>query len=279
MAYVTRPDGTVLHYEDFNFAFPWEERGAPVVLVHGLGCNWTLWVKQLAWLVQYRRVIAVDARGSGQSRPAAQGWSTRDMAADLHAVVEDAKLVAPVLLGLSMGGTIVLQYALDYPDVLSHLVVADAPAGIPEAFQPQQQQELHLINTVSVSETAHRRMEKEFAARNPQLRQWMIAMIELMDTESYRSQANASFAFNIWDRLQEITAPTTIVWGALDAIIPVQMGLAMQQMLPGSTLRVVERCGHFVNLEASDIFNAILAEVLGLPTPPSHPARDTIESA
>ena len=66
MASVSRPDGTVLHYEDFNFAFPWEERGAPVVLVHGLGCNWTLWVKQLAWLVPDRRVIAADARGSGR---------------------------------------------------------------------------------------------------------------------------------------------------------------------------------------------------------------------
>jgi pimeloyl-ACP methyl ester carboxylesterase len=122
MAYLSRPDGTVLHYEDFNFAFPWEERGSPVVLMHGLGCNWTLWIKQLAWLVPSRRVIAVDARGSGQSRPAAQGWSTRDMAADLRAVVEDARLVKPVLVGLSMGGTIVLQYALDYPDALSHLV-------------------------------------------------------------------------------------------------------------------------------------------------------------
>jgi 3-oxoadipate enol-lactonase len=191
------------------------------------------------------------------------------MAADLHAVVEDAKLVTPVLVGLSMGGTIVLQYALDYPDALSHLVVADAPAGIPEAFQPQQQQELHLINTVSVSETAHRRMEKAFATRNQQLRQWMIAMIERMDTESYRSQANAVFAFNVWDRLREITTPTTLVWGALDAIIPVQMGLAMQQMLPGSTLRVIEACGHFVNLEAPEAFHAILAEILGVPTPAS----------
>src|SRR5438552_2041444 len=255
MASVSRPDGTVLHYEDFNFAFPWEERGAPVVLVHGLGCNWTLWVKQLAWLVQYRRMIAVDTRGSGQSRPAAQGWSTRDMAADLGAVVRDARLVAPVLVGLSMGGTIVLQYALDYPDAFSHLVVADAPAGIPEAFQPQQQQELHLIDTVSVSETAHRRMEKAFSAmNNRQLEQWMITMIEAMDTDNYRSQARASFTFNIWDRLHEITAPTTLVWGACDAIIPVQMGLAMQQMLPHSTLREVEGCGHFVNLEAPEAF-------------------------
>lgn len=232
MASVLRPDGTMLHYEDFNFAFPWEERGAPVVLVHGLGYNWTLWVKQLAWLVPSRRVIAVDARGSGQSRPVAQEWSTRDMAADVH-------------------------------------TVADAPAGIPEAFQMQQQQELHLINTVSVSETAHRRMEKAFASRNQHLKQWLIAMIERMDTDSYRSQANATFAFNVWDRLQEITTPTMLVWGAEDAIIPVPMGLAMHQVLPGSTLRVVEGCGHFVNLEAPEAFHAILAEVLGLPTPTS----------
>jgi pimeloyl-ACP methyl ester carboxylesterase len=160
---------------------------------------------------------------------------------------------------------IVLQYALDYPDALSHLVVADAPAGIPEAFQPQQQQELQLINTVSVSETAHRRMGKEFATRNQHLRQWLIVMIELMDAESYRSQANASFAFNIWNRLHEITAPTTLIWRALDAIIPVPMGIAMQQALPGSTLRIVEGCGHFVNLEAPEAFHALLAEVLGLP--------------
>ncbi len=268
MAYVTRPDGTVLHYEDFNFAFPWEERGAPVVLVHGLGCNWTLWVKQLAWLVPYRRVIAIDARGSGQSRPAAPGWSTRDMAADLRAVVEDAKLVDPVVVGLSMGGTIALQYALDYPDALSHLVVADAPAGIPEAYQQQQQQELQLINTVSVSETARRRMAQAFSVTgNQRLEQWMVAMIEAMATDNYRSQANATFAFNVWDRLHEITVPTTVVSGALDTIVPVSSALAMQQALPHATLRVIEGCGHFVNLEAPDAFHAVLAEALGLPTP------------
>jgi pimeloyl-ACP methyl ester carboxylesterase len=61
----------------------------------------------------------------------------------------------------------------------------------------------------------------------------------------------------------------TMIWGALDAIIPVQMGLAMHQALLRSTLRVVEGCGHFVNLEAPETFNAILAEVLGLPTPTS----------
>jgi len=279
MAYLSRPDGTVLHYEDFNFAFPWEERGSPVVLVHGLGCNWTLWIKQLAWLVPYRRVIAIDNRGSGGSRPAAQGWSTRDMAADLRAVVEDARLVNPVLVGLSMGGTIVLQYALDYPDALSHLVVADAPAGIPEAYQQQEQLELHLINTVSISETARRRMAQAFSATgNQQLEQWMVAMIEAMDTENYRSQATATFAFNVWDRLHEITVPTTVVSGALDTIVPVLSARIIRQAIPHATLRIVEGSGHFVNLEAPEAFNAILAEVLGLPAPISQLARDTMQS-
>jgi pimeloyl-ACP methyl ester carboxylesterase len=284
MAFLTRPDGTVLHYEDFNFAFPWEERGSPVVLVHGLGCNWTLWIKQLAWLVPYRRVIAIDNRGSGGSRPAAQGWSTRDMAADLRAVVEDAGLVKPVLVGLSMGGTIVLQYALDYPEALSHLVVADAPAGIPKEDQQQQeqQQEMHLINTVSAAETARRRMAHAFSTIGDQrLEQWLVAMIGAMDTDNYRFQANASFAFafSVGDRLHEITVPTTVVWGALDAMFPVFVARIIQQAIPHATLRIVEGHGHFVNLEAPDVFNAILAEVLGLPSPASHPARDTIESA
>ena len=283
MAYLSRPDGTVLHYEDFNFAFPWEERGSPVVLVHGLGCNWTLWIKQRAWLVPYRRVIAMDNRGSGGSRPAAQGWSTRDMATDLRAVVEDARLVKPVLVGLSMGGTIVLQYALDYPDALSHLVVGDTPAGLPKAYQqqPEQQQEVQLINTASAAETASRRMARYFSTSGDQrLKQWLVAMIGAMDTDNYRSQANATFAFafNVGDRLHEVTVPTTVVWGALDAMLPVVVARIIQQAIPHATLRMVEGAGHFVNLEAPDAFNAILAEVLGLPAPMAHLARDTMQS-
>jgi len=282
MASVPRPDGTVLHYEDFNFAFPWEERGAPVVLVHGLGCNWTLWIKQLAWLVPYRRVIAIDNRGSGESHPAAQGWSTEDMAADVRAVVEHAGLVKPVLVGLSMGGTIVLQYALDYPEALSYLVVADAPAGIPKEYQQQeQQQEMHLINTVSAAETARRRMARAFAAIGDQrLEQWLVAMIGAMDTDNYRSQANASFAFafSVGNRLHEIAVPTTVVWGALDAMFPVFVARIIQRAIPHARLRIVEGHGHFVNLEAPEAFNAILAEILGLPAPMAHLARDTMQA-
>ncbi len=281
MANLSRPDRTVLHYEDFNFAFPWEERANPIVLVHGLGCNWTLWIKQLAWLVSYRRVIAVDVRGSPQSRPAAQGWSTADMAADLRAVVEDARLVKPVLVGLSMGGTIILQYALDYSDALSHLVVVDTPACLPKEYQQQQeqQQEVHLINTVSVAETAQRRLSRYFASsQDRRLEQWLVAMVAATETDNYRSQAHATFAFafNEGDRLREIAVPTTVIWGAHDVMLPVFVARIIQQAIPHATLRIIEGAGHFVNLEAPEAFNALLAEVLGLPVPMAHPARDTM---
>jgi pimeloyl-ACP methyl ester carboxylesterase len=110
------------------------------------------------------------------------------------------------------------------------------------------------------------------------LEQWLVTMIGAMDTDNYRSQANATFAFafNGGDRLHEITVPSTVVWGALDAMFPVFVARIIQQAIPHATLRIVEGSGHFVNLEASETFNAILAEVLGLPAPIAHLARDTI---
>jgi pimeloyl-ACP methyl ester carboxylesterase len=129
------PDGTLAHFVDLDLHAEalHTEVSDPVVLIHGLGCNWHHWSRQIGWIAHSRRVVAVDVRGGGgKTRWARPRWSSSDMAADVHAVVTDLGLRRPAIVGCSMGGTIALQYALDYPADLSRLVVLASFAGLPK---------------------------------------------------------------------------------------------------------------------------------------------------
>jgi pimeloyl-ACP methyl ester carboxylesterase len=132
---VEASDGTLVHFIDLDLHADAlrTEVNDPVVLIHGLGCSWHHWSRQIDWIAHAPRVVAVDVRGGGgKTRWARPGWTTADMAADVHAVVSQVGLQRPAIVGCSMGGTIALRYALDYPGDLSRLVVLASFAGLPE---------------------------------------------------------------------------------------------------------------------------------------------------
>ena len=191
MALIDGRDGNQIHFEEFRFAMPWEER-RPVVLVHGLGCNWRIWNKQIPFLASTRRVIALDCRGSGLSRPAHQMWSMSDMAADIHLVVRHLGLGRPDIVGLSMGGAVAMHYAIDYPDELTRLVTIGAPAGPIEEVREMRAQDLEFIMRNPIETIARKRMDRAFTGSpDPRLKEWVIEMISAMQIDDYRSQASA----------------------------------------------------------------------------------------
>jgi 3-oxoadipate enol-lactonase len=265
MPYIDGPDGNTIHYVDFNFAFPWEEKGKPIVLIPGLGVGWRIWIKQIPWLVQHHRVIGIDPRGRPESLPAAQGWTTADMAADVHMLVEHLSLARPVVLGQSFGGTIALQYALDYPDWLSQLVVFGSPMGLTEETREMRIRDNKFINENPVEVVAKVRMARAFSDNaDPRLRDWVIDMISQNDTKNYRTQANSSFGFDIRNRLSEIKVPTNIINGSNDRTIPPSVAKIIHQGIPNSRLHIMPDCGHFANLEVPEVFNRLLGEVLNI---------------
>jgi pimeloyl-ACP methyl ester carboxylesterase len=118
MPFVEAPVGALVHFVDLDLHSEalHLETAEPVVLIHGLGCDWRHWSRQIGWLAHSRRVIVRDVRGgAGKTRWARPGWSMAEMAADIHAVTVHLGLRRPALAGISMGGMIALQYALDRP--------------------------------------------------------------------------------------------------------------------------------------------------------------------
>jgi 3-oxoadipate enol-lactonase len=186
------------------------------------------------------------------------------MAADVFAVVAGLGLRRPALVGLSMGGTIALQYALDHPGDLSRLVVVGSLAGVPEEFASVRDQQLEFIETRSLREIAEARMAAAFtASADPATKAWVTEMIAGGDLEGYRSQA--TLTFDVRHRLGEIAVPTTIIHGELDAVAPAVFATFMGAAIPEATVHIIEGQGHFAHLEAPERLNPLLAGALGIP--------------
>ena len=269
MPFAEAPGGVLVHYADFDLHSEdlHEPVADPVVLIHGLGCDWRHWSRQIGWLAHSRHVIAPDVRGSGKTRWPAPGWTTAEMAGDVHAVVTGLGLRRPAIVGLSMGGTIALQYALDYPGDLGRLVVVDSLPGIPEEFAGVRDSQLDYIGTHSLREIAHERMAAAFTEHaDPATKAWVVEMIASGDIDGYRSQARATLArFDVRGRLGEITVPATVIHGELDATVPSTAGVLIADGIKGAELRILQGQGHFAHIEAPGLFNPVLAQALGVP--------------
>jgi len=263
------PDGTLVHFIDLDLHGEalHTDVNDPVVLIHGLGCNWHHYSRQIGWLAHARRVVAVDMRGgAGKTRWTHPGWTTADMAADVHAVVTELGLRRPAIVGCSMGGTIALQYALDYPADISRLAVLASFASLPEEMAQEVKRQSADIKSKSLREIAEERVGAAFTASADQgVRAWMVDMIAGGDKEGYESEAATTFAFNVHSRLGEIAVRTTIIHGENDATVPVARAREMAEGIRDATLHVLPGEGHFANVQAPEKVNPLLADGLGIP--------------
>ena len=130
-------DGVRIYYEDFpprheEPGWPDEEGAAPLVLAHGFGVDLTMWDWQLEPLSWRRRLILWDARGHGQSSAPVddEAYTMPLLAGDLAAVLDHAGIDRAVIGGMSFGGMIALQFAVDFPQRTRALLLSDSvPRG------------------------------------------------------------------------------------------------------------------------------------------------------
>jgi 3-oxoadipate enol-lactonase len=270
MPFVEAPGGALVHFIDLDLHAEalHTEVNDPVVLIHGLGCDWRHWSRQIGWIAHSRRVVVPDVRGgAGKTRWTHPGWTTADMAADIHAVVTELGLRRPAMVGISMGGTIALQYALDYPGDLSRLAVLALFAGIPEEVAKLRDDQVAYIKSHTLREIAEERVGAAFTASADQdVKAWMVDMIASGDKEGYESEAQATLVnFDVRSRLGEIAVPTTIIHSEKDATVPVAFAEALAKGIPGAVMHIIAGEGHFANVQVPEKVNPLLANALGIP--------------
>lgn len=246
--------------------------GPPIVMINGLGAAAQDWGPLEDLLAQRARVITFDNRGAGRSLAPARPFSLERMAQDTVAVFEAYGLASASLIGHSMGGMIAQLVALARPDLVERLVLIATHSGprsavpsTPEAraaMFPQEKlprEELvrrQFMVYVASHFLKHRRDEFE--------RMMATRLANLIPLEMWQLQLQAVLGSERAEAIRSIRAPTLILHGRADTLIPFANGEMLRDLIPGARLVALEDCGHIVNWEKPTEAAAAIGCFLGL---------------
>jgi 3-oxoadipate enol-lactonase len=243
----TARHGTVsLHYESTG-------AGAPVLLVMGLGMSATGWWRTVPVLAATGlRVLTLDNRGAGRSDRPPGPYTTAVMADDAVAVLDATAVRRAHVYGISLGGMIAQQIALRHPDRVQRLVLGattpGGPGAIPadgetlEFFQRRGQMPAEEAVWASVPYNYSRRTRVQHGERIVQdIRQRLRYPIE---PEPYAAQLAAALGHVAHDRLARIRAPTLVVHGQEDVMVPPANGRLLAGLIPEAQLLELSGAAH-----------------------------------
>lgn len=243
--------GVELYYETAG-------SGEPVLLLHGLGSSTRDWELQLpAWSGQYQ-VVMVDVRGHGRSAKRPGPYTVPQFASDIATFIDALGLTPVRVLGLSMGGMIAFQLALDRPDLCRSLVIVNSYPGI--EFRTWSQrfflwQRLIILRLTSMRRTGEfigKRMfpkPEQAELRQEIARRWMDN-----DKTAYLATLKGLLNWNVIARLGEIACPVLVISGDRD-YVPVADKEAFTAQMPHARLLVVPDSGHATPVDQAEVFN------------------------
>lgn len=255
-------DGAELYYTDCG-------SGPPILFLHGLGGSTGNWDAQVEHFERRRyRVIALDMRGSGQSRDTRHPdgpFSALQFAADTRALIRHLGLDRVHVVGLSMGGAVAFQLAVDAPELLQTMTICNsAPAFIVRGVRARATILLRRLITAikGPSGMAHMLAPRLFPGeQHAELRERFIAGMARNRPGAYAASQRALFGWSVADKLAQIQVPTLVIGAEHDYPFLLDKQVWARQM-PHAELVVVPNTHHALPVEAPDAFNAVLASFL-----------------
>lgn len=237
----TAADGVRLHYMV-------EGEGPPLVLIGGKTSNIeAAWWRLIPRLSKRLRVIALDNRGAGQSDKPDAALSTELMAADALTVLQDAGERSAHWVGISLGGMVLQQIALEHPVTVRSLILIATHCG---GEQPARR--LSAEEKAKVEASPYRRLAHLYSIDSLLNRQDWIAEdathFGKMPLHAIIRQDQAVKAHNTCQRLREIRAPVLIIHGREDRMVPASRANELHEALIDSRLEILDG-GHQVHSE------------------------------
>jgi pimeloyl-ACP methyl ester carboxylesterase len=259
--------GTRIHYTLTG------DRGPHVVLLHGLGLSARFWFdlpERLAnddahpW-----RVVAVDNRGTGKSDRPRPPYRMEEMADDVAAVLDDAKVASAYVVGISLGGMIAQHVALRHPERVDGLVLLATTPGLPHGRLPGARQ-LGALLSLAVARRdgpspALARLllpESRLGRAKEIFARWPAAMrADPTSTSAFLGQLAAAARHSTGFRLRKIRCPAVVVTGEEDILIPPHNSRLLARKIPRAELEVLADVGHGIPLVDEDVVRRSLARL------------------
>ncbi|HKA86381.1 MAG TPA: alpha/beta fold hydrolase [Haliangiales bacterium] len=259
--------------------------GLPVVLVMGLAMDGGGWAKQLPALERRRRVLVVDNRGVGRSKKPKGPYATADMADDVAGVLDDAGVPRAHVVGVSLGGAISQELALRHARRVKSLALISTFARADAGMARTAEEGAHRSSGAGAVAEAMSAIAEGKIVLDPKAlmkflmplvvtpafiereRQWLRDMFDRalsngFSSEGIAGQVAAALAHDTTDRLATVGAPTLVVLGTEDVLVPAGLTRRLAQLIPGARLVEISDAPHGLIMEHADTVNPLLAEWL-----------------
>jgi 3-oxoadipate enol-lactonase len=247
----------VAHDAGADLYFESAGSGPAVLLVSGQGMTLASWWRTVEVLSRSFRVLSYDNRDTGRSSRSPWPYVVAQMADDAMAVLDAAGVEQAHVYGLSLGGMVAQEVALRYPGRVGALVLGATTAGGPGAILPEPQPMTFFVRagTMAPEEAEWAAVPYNYGLRTRREHGQRIAediarrLEQQPETLSYVHQVAAAATHNTVGRLGSITAPTLVVHGEDDRVIPSANGRLLAEEIPGAELKIWPGAGHLYNTD------------------------------
>ena len=265
---------SIAHTNGIDLYYELHGSGEPLLLIPGLGYDGWMWHRMIPGLAEHFQVISLDNRGSGQSAKPPGPYSAKLLAADVMGLLDDLSLQRARVMGHSMGGFIAQALALDYPERVDKLILSATNFGGPRHV-PITPEAMTVLTDVSGDPIERLRRgiviscAAGFAEKNPEfVEEWVNFRVQHpIDPAGYQAQLAIGLsllpeAAAFEGRLGNVKAPTLILFGAQDKVVPPGNADLLAARIPGAQVVLLPDAGHFFPFETPGAANAAVIRFL-----------------
>ncbi|MBS3945981.1 MAG: alpha/beta hydrolase [Melioribacter sp.] len=240
-----------------------------LIFIHGLSSYIPAWLKLIPLLQNKLRCIAIDLPGYGKSSEGVHEGTVTFYTEVLSLFIRKLKLENVTLVGHSMGGQISIASALQFPSLISRLVLL-APAGF-ETFSEKEKSLIKKYNTAQLYYSASEddilaSFRSNFFKMNDDIKPMIDDRINMRRWKNFVdycnvvvNSLNGLLDYPVYDKLKELMQPSLIFFGKNDKWIPNKnlhkntttesIALNGASQIPNSKLILIDECGHFIPYE------------------------------
>jgi 3-oxoadipate enol-lactonase len=231
-------------------------KGFPVILVHGLNGDLTGWVLIMPEFSKHYRTVAWDVRGHGGTSKPDQPYSIQGFSEDLHEFLRKLRIPKAHIFGLSMGGAIAQQFAVNHPEMIRSLILVSTFSYIDDHAR----QVLTRLKTslgqggypAFFDEVVHLAFTPKYIAANPgPIAELKRKRIAVNSPVAIGRATDACLAFNLKDQIAKIVIPTLVVSGREDVFTPIHLAEQIHRSIGGSEWKILEGVGHNLHIESA----------------------------
>jgi len=247
---------TRLHYEEAG-------EGSVVVLAHGGGGDLSQWRHQVPVLARRHRVIAFDARGHGQSTTGDAAFAMTEFAEDLAALLRHLGVRQAHLVGATLGGVAVLEFALAHPQVAQSVVLVSVAPDTTDEMRARFEASAEVVESGDLAGFAEGFVSfifsEAYVTDHPDEVADFRTRLQQIDPAGYAQSIRAlGNRADLSPRLPRLAIPALVVTGALDPIPTSAPGAdLLMRALPRARAEVIADAAHLPHLERPEVFNRL----------------------